>query len=190
MVSRRELLAALGGAVVSAAVVGGRLPSVDTDVDVTDVNLTHGPWDAEVAAREIHRLTNRERRARDVDPLVWNENVAATAQSYAETMAREDHYGHVGPDGRGPETRVEQGVGCYRGENIARTHWKREVRTPSGGDTRYLGTPSAVAEWLVDGWMHSEGHRENILRPSSRVQGVGVALDRERSHVYAVENFC
>lgn len=187
MVSRRELLAAAGGALVSAAVVGGRVPEVDTAVDV---DLTGGPWDAEAAAREIHRLTNVERRSRDVDPLVWNRNVAATAQSYAETMAAEDHYAHVGPDGRHPETRVEQGAGCYRGENIARTRWKRETRSADGGDDRYVGTPADVAEVVVAEWMRSERRRENILRPSNRVQGVGVALDRETSYVYAVGNFC
>ncbi|MFC6342709.1 CAP domain-containing protein, partial [Nocardioides hankookensis] len=28
------------------------------------------------------------------------------------------------------------------------------------------------------GWMHSEGHRENILRPSYRLMGIGAARDR------------
>lgn len=28
------------------------------------------------------------------------------------------------------------------------------------------------------GWMHSQGHRENILRPSYRLMGIGAARDR------------
>lgn len=45
----------------------------------------------------------------------------------------------------------------------------------------------SIAKALVDGWMESPGHRENLLEPAYSVIGVGVAYDG--TYYYATQNF-
>jgi uncharacterized protein YkwD len=192
MVRRRSILAALGGAGISvAAVASGRVPGVGLDVEFPEIDTPGEPWDPEVARKEMHRLTNAARSDHDLATLDWNEDVAAAAQSYAETMAAEDHYGHVGPDGREPDTRVRQQAGCYGGENIAKSHWRAEMKPAYEGDaTTAIFTPEDAARDFIGLWMHSDAHRENILRESHRTEGIGVARDHETYEIYAVQDFC
>ncbi len=46
-----------------------------------------------------------------------------------------------------------------------------------------------LAELVVDGWMDSSGHRENILKDSYDLEGIGVAID-STEQVYITQNFC
>lgn len=51
-----------------------------------------------------------------------------------------------------------------------------------------------IAEEAVDGWMNSEGSRENILTDHWERQGIGVmvteAEDEGAVTVYITQNFC
>lgn len=56
------------------------------------------------------------------------------------------------------------------------------------------GTPGLVLndkliERFQKGWMYSEGHRQNILRPEFTRFGFGIALNSARGEVYAVQMF-
>ena len=59
----------------------------------------------------------------------------------------------------------------------------------------YDENEAAMARGLVQGWMSSLGHRRNILDPSARRIGVGVAFMDSLRHnhvserVYATQNF-
>ena len=44
------------------------------------------------------------------------------------------------------------------------------------------------AKYWHDGWMHSQGHRNNILSPEVTAMGAGIACD-ERGGGHATENF-
>jgi uncharacterized protein YkwD len=52
------------------------------------------------------------------------------------------------------------------------------VTSTSTGENLAWGThANATPVRIVDGWMNSAGHRENILRPQFTEVGVGVAYD-------------
>ena len=106
--------------------------------------------------RRVVAYANAERRARDLPPLECSPELARLARSHAEDMCRRDYVGHVDPDGVGPKQRFDaQGIDARAiAENVA------------------LGqrTPFQVH----DGWMHSAGHRKNILHPALRRIGVAV----------------
>ncbi|WP_051372761.1 MULTISPECIES: CAP domain-containing protein [unclassified Thermosynechococcus] len=56
------------------------------------------------------------------------------------------------------------------------------------------GTPGLVLHYqLIErchkGWMDSEGHRQNILRPEFTRFGFGIALNSVGDKVYAVQMF-
>jgi uncharacterized protein YkwD len=110
-------------------------------------------------------LINRERITRGEQPLRPNSRLRRAAQQHTNSMAFEDYFEHVGPQGQTPLVRLRDAgyisssrVGYEIGENIA---W----------GTLYLATPSAI----VAAWMASPGHRANILDHRYRETGIGVS---------------
>ncbi len=100
-------------------------------------------------ALEVVRLVNEERAKQGLEPLDVDENLMELARIRAEEL--EGKFSHERPDG----THIAQTFSG--GENIAGDH-------PS---------PSAVME----AWMGSEGHRNNILRERFHYIGVGCYQD-------------
>lgn len=46
-----------------------------------------------------------------------------------------------------------------------------------------------MAKQIVDDWMDSSGHRENILDAHHTMMGLGVVITDDEQ-VYATQNFC
>lgn len=100
-------------------------------------------------------LVNAERAEEGCDPLRTDARLQRAAAAHSADMARSGHFSHTSPDGRSPWERVQaQGYSQPSGENIARGY----------------DSPHEV----VDAWMDSEGHRENIVNCKSQATGVGV----------------
>jgi uncharacterized protein YkwD len=106
-------------------------------------------------------LTNAERADAGVAPLRVNSQLMQAAQLHADQMARTGKMSHEISGVRYPEPSDRLAAVGYRwgtyGENIA------------------MGQASAAA--VMDSWMHSSGHRSNILSGRFREIGVGVARD-------------
>jgi uncharacterized protein YkwD len=124
------------------------------------------PWSHSLARNNamITCLLNYERARRGLGPLVRVPALDASSKRQSDDMVARRYFEHVSPDGIAPEARIADAgyvvrEGGMTGENIA---WGE-------GDA---GTPAAI----VDGWMHSPGHRENILRPEFSQVGVGLTL--------------
>jgi uncharacterized protein YkwD len=120
--------------------------------------------DMPLVADAIACLVNAQRRAAGLPPLHPSAALHQSAQGHSQSMVAGDYFSHSGPSGRTPEQRMRAaGYQCHRscsmGENIA---W---------GSGSY-----ATASSIVSLWMSSTEHRDNILRRSFQVQGVGAAL--------------
>jgi uncharacterized protein YkwD len=98
---------------------------------------------------------NKERSARGLRPLRINAQLSAAAGDRVKDMFAKRYFDHVAPDGLEPFVWASQRGYRYRiiGENLA---------------LGYRGTA------VVDGWMRSRGHRENILQ--QRFDEVGIAI--------------
>jgi uncharacterized protein YkwD len=105
---------------------------------------------------EIVRLVNEERASAGCRPVTLEDRLTEAAQDYTDVMARSGVLSHTGPDGSTMAGRVEAAGYQWStlGENIA------------------VGQRTAAA--VMDAWMHSEGHRANILNCSFEQIGVGV----------------
>ena len=104
-------------------------------------------------------LVNAERRSRGLRPLQSNARLIAAARDHSRDMVSRRYFEHGAFVGRILAHGYAAGRQVWAlGENLA---W-------GTGD---LGTPAAV----VDAWMHSPGHRANILHAGFRESGVGVA---------------
>lgn len=120
------------------------------------------------AEQELFRLTNRDRSAAGLPGLQWNEWLARAALKHAEEMARYGTLSHQFPGEPGLRDR------------IAAT----ELRSSSEAENVAFG-PSAPE--IQDDWMHSPGHRANILDPN--YDAIGIAVVRRGERLYAVSDF-
>ncbi|MEV4937287.1 CAP domain-containing protein [Streptomyces zaomyceticus] len=111
------------------------------------------------AAEEVVRLVNAERAAAGCKALTVDADLTEAAQDYTDDMAATGNFSHTGTDGSQPQDRIEAaGYAWSRsGENIAK------------------GQADAAA--VMDAWMHSPGHRANILNCGFTEIGVGVSTD-------------
>ena len=100
---------------------------------------------------------NRERIANGLTPLRINSRLELAADDRISDMFSKHYFNHVSPDGLQPWTWVDKRGYRYRevGENLA------------------VGYPTADS--VVDGWMHSPGHRANILGRTFEEVGVAIA---------------
>jgi uncharacterized protein YkwD len=94
--------------------------------------------------------------------------LASLARAHSRSMSRERFFAHEDPGGDTVADRLRAAGLGYRalGENIARS--------------RNAPDPAVAA---VDGWMASEGHRQNILRKAFTETGVGIWRDGETVYV-------
>ncbi len=115
-------------------------------------------------------LLNGEREDAGLAPLTENPKLASAAIAHSREMVDKQYFDHAGRDGTDPVARIRSAgyipdIGTWTvGENLA---W----------GTGTLATPKEI----VQAWMASTGHRENILRPTFREIGFGVVVGNPRS---------
>jgi uncharacterized protein YkwD len=111
---------------------------------------------------------NRERAAQQLPPLKWNSALAEAARHHALLMAKQDDLSHQLPGEPPLSQRAAQAGARFSkiGENIAVGPHAQSIHT---------------------GWMHSPGHRANILDVHFTALGIGVI--GQNGGLYAVEDF-
>jgi uncharacterized protein YkwD len=113
-----------------------------------------GPSDPEV--QRFVELMNDYRVSAGCEPLGWRSDVAEIARAHSADMVERDFFAHTNPDGASPFDRLRAAGIDYSlaAENIA------------------YGYPTA--EDVLEGWLGSQGHRDNIERCSLTQHGVGL----------------
>jgi uncharacterized protein YkwD len=136
--------------------------------DVTAADISNSP-NAPVQ-QQILALINQNRRRGGCDALSLDRRLIDAANEHAADMARRRYFAHESPNGDGAGDRVSENGYRWRryGENIAR-----------GVDSPYE---------VVDGWMHSPAHRENIMDCRLHQMGIGLAISGDDT-AYWVQDF-
>lgn len=111
---------------------------------------------SDIPPEKIVELTNQKRVEAGAPPLDLDPQLTQAALAKAADMFAHDYWAHVSPQGREPWAFVVESGYRYRyaGENLARD----------------FSNPREV----VEAWMASPSHKENLL--SSRYQDIGVAV--------------
>ncbi|MGB2671169.1 MAG: CAP domain-containing protein [Candidatus Acidiferrum sp.] len=111
---------------------------------------------------------NSARAAAGVQPLKWDAALAAAARQHAALMAHEILLSHQYPDELPLAERAGRAGAKFSliAENVA------------------MGF---TADTIHEGWMHSPGHRKNILNPE--LASVGIATIRGTRGLFAVQDF-
>jgi uncharacterized protein YkwD len=118
--------------------------------------------------QELFRMINRDRAQDGVPELQWNEWLAQAARKHAAEMARRRQLSH--------QFSGEPGLR----DRIAAT----SIRFSATAENIAFGPTAAE---INDDWMHSPGHRANILEP--KYNAIGVAVVRSGNELYAVTDF-
>lgn len=109
-----------------------------------------------ISVSDLLTYTNQKRQEAGFLPLVLNETLSMAASLKAADMFGKDYWAHNAPDGTTPWSFV-QNVGynyIYAGENLA-----KDFNDSAG---------------VVDAWMGSPSHKENLL--SSKYEEIGFAV--------------
>jgi uncharacterized protein YkwD len=155
--------ALLGGALVLRESSAERAESAPTSACGADTG-TRARQLGLARTRELTLcLLNEERAGAGLAALSSEERLELAAQRYAADMVERGFFEHVDPGGLDPQDRILMAgypsINAWTGENLA---WGN-------------GSESAPAE-IVDTWMHSPGHKLNILRAEFVEIGIGVEL--------------
>ncbi|MFI6096665.1 CAP domain-containing protein [Lentzea sp. NPDC051213] len=100
-------------------------------------------------------LVNDARAAKGCKALVIDDRITTASQGHSTDMATKNYFSHTSPDGTTFAKRMsDAGYPNPGGENIAKGY-----TTP---------------EKVMEGWMNSKGHRDNIENCSFTTMGVGL----------------
>lgn len=162
-----------------------RLPEAEGEIDFGNVDL-------DLLDAAVFHETNRRRMEYQLKPLQYLPRLRIAARTQAEHMKQEGRvsHDHADPELRTPADRVRRAGlrPAFVAENVASVfgqryesgtpyHKRREgdrwiISTKPGGPPIPPHTYASFAAMLLDGWMESPGHKENIVHPRARSLGV------------------
>ena len=112
-------------------------------------------------------LTNQERKKKELPPLRTSPRLFQIARAHSANMAKQEKMEHI-LDGKTPFDRMkEAGYPFVKGaENIAACK------------------PAITMAQIVEAWMESKQHKENILNTEFTEIGLGLARDKDGQIYY------
>lgn len=130
--------------------------------------MPESPKAGSVAEQYLFSAANAEREQRGLPPLRWDETLHRAAERHAGEMAARESISHqyAGELDLAERGRVAGAKFTVISENVAEAWSAPEIH---------------------DAWMHSPGHRANLL--DARVNSVGISVVRRGGQLYAVEDF-
>lgn len=107
----------------------------------------------DISAQTLLLLTNQSRQEQKITPLTLNKQLSSAASRKAEDMFAKNYWAHNAPDGATPWFFIKESEYdyVYAGENLARGFTKSDE--------------------IVEAWMKSPSHRDNLL--SQNYEDVG-----------------
>ena len=145
----------------------------------------------------IHSLVNEQRSS----SLSWDSALADIARHHSREMAEHRYFNHTNRAGQSPTDRgraagytCRKNFGTYYTDGLA----ENIFQAPLYSREWYLnGVPVSkdyyslerIARMVVEGWMDSPGHKQNILNSQFDRQGIGIAIIPDK-FAYVTQNFC
>lgn len=110
----------------------------------------------DISIAKLLLLTNQERQENGLPPLVLNQKLLDAANKKGDDMLLKNYWAHNSPDGKTPWVFIrEAGYNyIYAGENLAKGF--------------------SSSDEIVNAWMQSAKHRENVLSPNYKDVGFAI----------------
>jgi uncharacterized protein YkwD len=165
-----------------------------TDQRGTSTQTENKRFNRTALERHIWNFTNEKRIQNGLGRVEYAPRIVDPARNHAQNMAKHDYVGHTQPNGQTGEERYSdvcnyRGSGYSFGENAIAGWYGERFEAWKTGEVVDTEDEKELAKYLVEGWMNSQGHRENILNPSWGELGVGV-YKRDDGKVFAAQTFC
>jgi len=100
-------------------------------------------------------LVNKDRAEHGLSPLIRDEELTKVARQHSRDMFVRGYFSHVTPDGKDPFERMKA----------------NDIHFITAGENIALAQTISIAQY---GFMHSPGHRANILNPAFGHIGIGI----------------
>jgi uncharacterized protein YkwD len=149
----------------SSTVARTAAPQPAAPTECANTNLIPDAGNLELIRAAIMCLHNLLRAQNGLVTLAGNGALAAAAAGHSDDMVARGYFDHATPEGGTFDERIlaagyaTKDQGWSVGENLA---W----------GTGTYATPAG----MMNSWMSSAGHRENILKPEYRELGLGIRL--------------
>jgi uncharacterized protein YkwD len=140
-------------------------PTAAQAADCPNADLVPAPDNVAAINQSTLCLLNQQRAAHGLPPLTQNARLTSASAGYSAEMVQQAFFNHEAPDGTTLVDRLTS-VGYLHGGD----DWV--VGENIGWGQGPLSTPRS----MVQAWMNSTGHRENILADDYRQIGLGLAL--------------
>lgn len=121
---------------------------------------------------QIHDQVNNVREQSGLKPLIYNEKLATIARNHSQDMVQNNYFDHTSPNGKTLLNRIyDAKIPCgFPGENIEQA------------------STSDTADTIIQAWMNSSGHRNNILSEYYNSEGIGIFTSGDI--IMITEDFC
>lgn len=135
---------------------------------------TNTSIDVSTLEHQIHDQINIQREQVGLKQLSYDKALAKVARDHSQDMATNNYFDHDSPSGETMESRIHNAkIPCWAmGENIEQSN---------------ISTPNLL-DSIIQTWMDSSGHRENILRSLFMREGIGVSVSGD--NIFITEDFC
>jgi len=112
-----------------------------------------------ISSSQLLNLTNEQRQKNNLEGFTMNETLNRAAELKAKDMVENNYWSHVSPNGVSPWYWIDESGYKYQGagENLAKNY--------------------ADEASIVNAWMVSSAHRENILNSQYKEVGIAAAED-------------
>ncbi len=119
---------------------------------------------SEISSQNILKLINQERSEHNLQPLKENHKLKIAADKKTESLLKYNYFSHTSPEGKRFFKWIEEAdyQYLYAGENLAMDFM--------------------TAEGIVDAWMKSKSHRENILSDKYTETAISVKAGIFKDH--------
>ena len=115
-------------------------------------------------AKRVFEAINNQREHAGAAHLIWSESLADAAREQSVNMMQRGFFSHVDP---------------MRGDLVARLQ-ARGIPWLRCGENLFTEKGHIEPVWTaVVEWMHSPGHKQNLLQPEFTHSGVGIARSSE-----------
>lgn len=149
------------------------LPAFHQEIDISNV-------DAALIEAGVFFLTNSYRSSKKIAPLQYQENLSDAAYLHSEQMQMHHFFDHTNRKNKALFTldkRVEY-VNYLNYSYLAENIFLGYV------DLRKPGTYKELCEFIVQNFIESQGHKENLLAKEAKELGCGIYFNKEASNGY------
>ena len=166
--SLRLKLAAL--LVLACSMLAGPATGAASAASCDDANAYPGDATRQQLSRATVCLLNKQRTSRGLHELKLNPRLSWAARAHSQDMVEKRYFDHFSKAGKDVVDR------------LTHTGYLGDARTWVVGENLAWGSGErSTPRQIIGAWMHSAGHRQNILTSRFREIGIGVVFETPTS---------